>query len=152
LKLTLTGGTDITVLNFSFTDGVQTYTQANANLNTSEFDIATNANGNISEWVIGVDAPTGSDFVATSSVSIDNGCDCDAGTQLPAQAQIVGDSGTWVTQTPEPGEFTLCGAALLALVGVRRRFADRRVRIYTHFPRLSLWRTTHKFHSCELAS
>jgi hypothetical protein len=123
---------DISFLSYSFTDGDQTMT----NLNSVEylppdFEIGTDASGNIISWNITLNIPSTLDFINTS-----NSSDPLIGVQDNGQVGIeailgaVGNSGTpgtWTksevaaTATPEPSSFMMLGTGLLGAFGLARR-------------------------------
>jgi hypothetical protein len=102
---------------FSFTDGVQTLTSANASVGIGFVD--TNGAGEISDWGFSVNSlaangsiETADDFATTTIV--------DEGSTTFAGGQVFGNPGIW-TLVPEPSTFTLSALGLSLLATAMRR-------------------------------
>ena len=127
----------VSVLSFSFSDGLQTITDASPGLYTTIFEFATDAAGAPDEWQIVLEqsAVSGSTVYyngitagyLTAGFTEDLGSyDALGGGGGPNEAYNQDDPGTWtlpVSQTPEPGSLMLAatGAVGVMLAGVRRR-------------------------------
>jgi hypothetical protein len=108
-------------VSYSFSDGVDTLTQANSNLSFAE--LSTDSSGNISRYAYGMSTP-GGPFISISSAQGD-----DIGDSLvdeantPTSGAFTGPT-TQVSATPEPSSFVLLGTGMLGVVGmVRKRLA-----------------------------
>ena len=143
LELTTVLGSDLTLtavtpLSFSFSDEVNTTTDATVTLTSSQFEFATDSAGNITEWNINIStydpsATVGqlwsSSILTTNTVS---GIKDQAVTQTcasgesycivtnTANAVIYDQAGNW-SVVPTPGAMWLFGSGLLGLVGIPRR-------------------------------
>ena len=120
------------IVSFSFSDGQQTITNANATL--SQFDFETNSSGDITYWqlVVGIGSVF-EDSIGTSNAPgiavVDQGVmdyDNDA-------ADNFNDPGTWTTGSastpvPEPGSLVLLGTGLAALAASFRAWGAMRRR------------------------
>ena len=120
------------IVSFSFSDGQQTITNANATL--SQFDFETNSSGDITYWqlVVGIGSVF-QDSIGTSNAPgiavVDQGVmdyDNDA-------ADNFNDPGTWTTGSastpvPEPGSLVLLGTGLAALAASFRAWGAMRRR------------------------
>lgn len=106
------GGSNITPLSFSYTDGVQTYSSA-GNPSQITFQIATDASGNIIQWNVSLgNGPPSAVFTRNYPVSVE-----DAGIFGIQEGAISNDPGAWSVSTtvPEPATLVLAGAGLAAL-------------------------------------
>jgi hypothetical protein len=114
---------------FSFTDGVDTITNANSNAFDDGFEVATNASGEITNWSIDVEGSGPGLF--SILLGNTNGAAQDGGVDGGSVGFNIDDPGTWSTAgtgapvavTPEPSTLALLGTGVLGLAGaVRRRF------------------------------
>lgn len=117
---------------FDFTDGQNTFT--NANSNDDGFYIQTDAEGNIDEWGIALYNYVSNQWYVSCDNSASTACETygvDAKTQDYEYnetyfAYNVNDPGTWSTGssgTPEPGTLSLFGIGLIGWAAFRRRAA-----------------------------
>lgn len=124
----------VTPLSFNFTDGVNTFTDANSG--TAFFSFTTDSLSNITSWAIDLDIPypsptvvgdlkpflssySGFDSVQTlTCVTVTDGV-CALGTSF-SWAQNMITPGVW-TVVPVPAAVWLFGSGLIGLVGVARR-------------------------------
>jgi len=137
LAANLANMTDITgqITAFSYSDGVQTYTQASA-LGVEDFKVATDASGAIDAWAIEVGADS-SHFILSCNrdFSLSDGCSPGNGWGIggaadevffsPAVAITEGTPGSFV-ETPEPSGLLLLGSGLAGMGLRMRRKANRR--------------------------
>jgi hypothetical protein len=107
----------ITPTSYSFTDGVQTFSNASPPPDVT-FDISTDGSGTIDGWLINLES--GFNQVATSTQE-------DFGTSSGGEGLVFLDEGTWqasgggASPVPEPGNLGLIGLGLAAIVAARRK-------------------------------
>lgn len=116
---------NITPLTYSFSDGVQTFTNSAPPTDVT-FEVATDASGAITAWDVSLS--TGLNIVSTDSISSDFG---EAGASI---GENIGDPGGWVASlsgsgsgsgtstVPEPQDLGFVGIGLAAIGLVRQRF------------------------------
>ena len=114
---------------FSFTDGLVTFTKANAT--SFAFGFITDSLGDLTAWNLNFIDPSISMFVGTGTSAIcPMNCTVTDGSFAPSgpnpinYAQVVDDPGKWssaITATPEPSTFVLLGTGILGLAGMARR-------------------------------
>jgi hypothetical protein len=111
----------ISPIAFSFSDGVQTVTDATSG-QTSTLEISTDSSGNITEWFILLNFPGGQIFTGNSAITV-----TDAGTNFPtvSQAENFGSPGQWTMAgaAPEPSTWAmmLLGFAGIGFLTYRRK-------------------------------
>ena len=125
--------TDITglVTAFSFSDGVQSYTQASS-LGIEDFKVATDGSGAIEAWQVAIGADD-HHFILSCNGDLSGSDLCSPGNGWglggaadevffsPAVAIHEGTAGTWA-QTPEPSALLLLGSGLFGIgARIRRR-------------------------------
>ncbi|HTW66482.1 MAG TPA: PEP-CTERM sorting domain-containing protein [Bryobacteraceae bacterium] len=114
-------------VSFSFSDGVQTFTNASG-LTSIDFNFETNASGQITEWFISLGDGAGSDTIVTS----DSGAgvfDYGVMSHDNDMGEIERDPGTWSisspSSVPEPGSLAFLGVALIAIIATERKLHRR---------------------------
>lgn len=110
-------------VSFSFSDGVQTFTNSSG-LTSVDFNIETNASGQITEWFISLSDGPGTSTITTSDSgagvfdSGDQGDDSTGGDNL-------NKAGTWTSSSPstvpEPENLALLGVAMVAIAVFHRK-------------------------------
>lgn len=116
----LTVLTAITPTSFSFSDGVQTLTQANA---SAGFDVATNSSGSITQWYILIQTTAGGalETIDYPSLIVED----DASSAAGSEGLSAFSPGTWtetdIVSTPEPASLFLVGSGLAAAFARRLR-------------------------------
>lgn len=119
----------ITPTSFTFSDGVDTVTNLNAN--SDLFQVATNNLGQINDWYIDINYNVGDGPLIQTLGPIRDLSNCCADIAENASHTLSasnpkGDNGSWVATgaAPEPSPFVLTTTALLALAfAARKRFA-----------------------------
>jgi len=111
---------NVTPIAYSFTDGVQTFTN-NSALTDVIFGFATDSEGNITGWLVSLSDGDDTNRIQTSGYVVLSLVDYAINNS--AEGQVVNEPGKW-TIAPEPGSLLVVGAGLLA-AGVRRRWAGR---------------------------
>lgn len=108
------------VISYTMSDGVQTFTNLNSEF---VFNLKTDSLGNITEWAIAA-AQLGYSY---NEIGTENGMPPEYGINdstsfYGANAQILGDAGTWspFINAPEPGTLVMLGIGLFGLAGVSR--------------------------------
>jgi len=118
------GSGDITPTSYSFTDGVQTFTNASPPNDGVDFQFSTNASGVITKWFVFLEGGGVQDN--TIATDTETGSVADHGDQDFDQfgGQNISDPGTWsssgASAAPEPGSLWMLGAGLAALAGAIR--------------------------------
>jgi hypothetical protein len=124
----ITSFSPFTPLTFSFTDGVQTYTNAST-LSSSSFLVKTDASGDIINWAIAINGSP-LNFILTEDAPGSYGViDTGIAENDSVDGQISNDPGTWVesgvpvtpSPVPEPGTLALAGTGALGMMGALRR-------------------------------
>jgi hypothetical protein len=111
---------------YSFSDGVQTMTNANSSIDY--FDISTDGSGNISGWIIWVyqNGIPGEDYIYTATyipVLTSEATDVGLNAATGEGGDNVSDPGRWTespSPTPEPSSVALMSIGMLALAFVAR--------------------------------
>lgn len=107
---------------FSFTDGVDTITNATATLTSSFSSFSTNTSGDITGWEVYLLLP---DYNLVASESIPTSSE-DLSSVATMGADNSNDPGTWTesgstSPVPEPESLILVGTGLAAAAGIARR-------------------------------
>ena len=123
--------TDITglITSFSFSDGLQTITQADT-FNAEDFVVNTDASGNIIGWAVDLNTPGGFILSCNDQGQVDpyppSGY-CEPGTGFGGTGDEVGTQGevglvvpgSGAFTTPEPSALPMLAVALAGLIGLR---------------------------------
>jgi hypothetical protein len=116
---------EVQPVSFSFSDGVETFTQANTTA-SSNLVVFTDASGDIIAWDISLISSDSTNVLTSDDNFIDEGFALVNG--VAESGFVEHDSGTWsVSETgdpsvaPEPSTLTFMATGALGLVGVMRR-------------------------------
>lgn len=120
----------ISPTSFSFSNGIDTLSSADLNVNDAVFNVVTDSTGAIDQWIVYIQTSTVSLYThQLGSGSYDGGL-AGAGSSNVEQGVVDNDPGTWTetsttdpSAVPEPNTLALLSSGVLGLVGmVRRRF------------------------------